>query len=217
LDSTGTSDVHLGGCAFDEVTRSHWALSYEVDNVFTIARCGYTGGITEENALPGPTDVTYARPNSQGTFPIAYSMIALSGISIRARELQYPADAISAAYGTSCAPGITISTNRSYAGHEFFRVSLNGIPAGAPAIYALGTAPDHLDLGVIGLAGCYLNVLLPVVTMGANASAAGTATVTYPLPDHPLFLGDIHSQWFFIDASASQPLRATGGVRHQVR
>jgi surfactin synthase thioesterase subunit len=97
-------------------------------------------------------------------------------------------------------------------------VNLQGLPAGAPALYLLGLTPADIDLGPLGLPGCRLNVQLPALgTIQTVANSAGQATVSYALPDHPLFLGDVFSQWFTIDAAAAQPVRATTGTRHQVR
>lgn len=50
-----------------------------------------------------------------------------------------------------------------------------------------------------------------------TGSTRALAGVTFPLPEVPLFIGDLYSQWSFYDASLAQPWRFYRGVRHQVR
>jgi hypothetical protein len=209
----------VGGCEHDQVTRSHWAVSHRTPTGSAVTRVGYRGAPTESQAIPFQGDVAFARPGFEGTFAVAHGDLALPDVTVSARELEYPADAISAVYGTSCANGVSTSTNRSYAGHEFYRVSLNGLPPGTLAIYVFGLVPGRVDLTPQGLPGCFLNVLLPQLgTFVAIADGTGRATISYALPDDPRFVGDIYSQWFFHDpAAAPQPFRAYRGVRHQVR
>lgn len=216
---TGVRIAVLGGLAYDQVTRSHWTLSSGIRSTLTgpnthrIDRLGFSGGTTEVSLLDNHADVAFARPAGEGTFLLADA----NGAATRAVEFAYPADAISVPYGSSCAPGTTLTSDPPYAGDEFFRTSASGLPAGAPVIYLPGIAPASVDLGTVGFPGCFLNVSLGLGTIATVANSAGTAAVTYALPDSPLFLGDLYSQWFFFDLTLPQPVLATAGMHHQVR
>lgn len=214
--------LRLGGIEYDPTTRSHWTVGYAdfASGSNTVSRLGFTGAPVETQSTPGLCDVAFARAGGDGSFVLAYRAVALLTYVAYGSELGYPTDAISAAYGVSCAgPGVSVSTNRSYAGHEFYRVRLNGILPGAPAIYALSSAPGSFDLTGTGLPGCFLDIALPAMgTLTAVADATGLAEVVFALPDSPPFLGDVFSQWFYFDPAASPvPFRSYSGIKHQIR
>jgi hypothetical protein len=57
-----------------------------------------------------------------------------------------------------------------------------------------------------------------LATVAAVANAGGDAEVSYALPDAPVFLGDVFSQWFYYDPAAGPaPFVAWQGVKHQIR
>jgi hypothetical protein len=216
----GFAGVQIGGIDFDQLTDSHWVVAHSAAAGWAVSRLGYSGGATESQATTRLCDVAWAMADFEGSFPLAYTNQVGSNVVLYGSELTYAPDSISGVYGTSCsAPGVTVTTNRSYAGREFYLVRLINLAPGTPAIYLLGSASGGADLTSAGLPGCFLNVALPALgTLVAVADGLGDAQVTFALPDAPLFLGDVFSQWFYFDpAAAPVPFRAWRGVRHQVR
>jgi hypothetical protein len=225
-----TFDLFQGGVAFDTVSASHWAVVWGqgrdvgTSDVYA-ARVGYTGGTVELQTV-------YARPTTGAqspsvtfdqraeSFPIAYCTHELGTplLPVYSVRLTYPANAVSVLYGTGC--GGTIGSTIPDAGSEFFRVTL---AAGAqnpnqPAALFAAFQPSSIDLAVLGMPGCILNAN-PVVTFGMATNASGSASLTLPLQDAPVFLGDLYFQWAFLSPAVSWPLKVatTRGLRAQVR
>jgi hypothetical protein len=211
----------VGGLEHDLLTKSHWAFSYKGDlGSGAVVRLGFSGGVVEGAGNTGACDVAFALSGTDGSFPVVGTFGANGAWSIRGNELTYPANALSVPYGASCAgPGVVATSNRPFAGHEFFRVRLLNVQPGAPCIFVLSAAPGTFDLTPLGFTGCTLNVALPALaTLNVVADGGGDAQVVFALPDEPALIGDVFSQWFYFDpAAAPVPFRAHSGLRHQIR
>ena len=91
------------------------------------------------------------------------------------------------------------SSTFPFAGSQFHRSHLHGLPPNTLAIYAFGFTPDNRSLTPLGLTGCSRFVGDPILaTLWGIAGGSGTAGVTYALPDDPLFVGDLQAQWLWL-------------------
>jgi hypothetical protein len=135
------------------------------------------------------------------------------------RRLQYSQAAWHLVYGGSCGPGTISSDSAPLPGSEFYRVLLSTAPPGQIGALCFAASAGSADLGAIGAPNCMVNlgsidVLLPIVT-----DASGSATFTMPLPNEPLFLGDLYWQFLYLWPAAPTPLPigVTRGLRASVR
>lgn len=112
--------------------------------------------------------------------------------------------------GTSGVPGNGISALPRLGTSPM--ITFSGLPAPNIAVAVLGLSntthgaiPLPFDLGVIGAPGCPARVALDV-TLGL-AGAGGQATLVFPIPNNPLFVGlTFHTQAFVLDT----PLNVLG-------
>jgi hypothetical protein len=215
-----------GGLAFDDRSLSHWALVYQRGG-FSVGDCrvlrvGFTGGQTEAATL-------YSGPNGAYSPGICFNDDAdeflcvygstdnpPSGLPVYGHRLLYPTAASNVIYGPGCGPAGISSSTPPYAGSEFYRVNLTGIPA-TLSVFILSAAqsPFPIPLGAVGMSGCFGNIDLSV-QLGSLSSV--TNSVTFELPDSPLVIGDFFGQWAYFDAGLNPAgLGATAGIRVQVR
>jgi hypothetical protein len=133
-------------------------------------------------------------------------------------RMQYPADALSVPYGTACGTG-AIAAPRPFAGHGLFTISLTGRPAGTSCVLMLGTGPGAVPLDVFQMPGCFLNLDPAQIVVSIPTAVVGTAaSITLPLFDDPLFVGDLFAQWAFVQPGLNAAnLGTTRGLRIQVR
>ncbi len=199
----------LANIAYDLVSESHWVFGAQQQ----LFRLGFSGAVLEQLPASGFSAVTLARPSLVSEFPIA----RLDG-GILGQHFTHPADAISSIYGNSCAAAsVTFGSGPSYAGSQFFRPTLTGLPASTATVYMLAFAPAHIDLALVGLPGCFLEIdPSSAISIPVNSNPSGQVAVEIALPDDPLFVGDLFAQWFYFDNAPTQ-LRAYYGIRHQVR
>lgn len=134
------------------------------------------------------------------------------------QRLQYPAAAASTLYGTGCGAGV-ISATRPFAGDEFFAVSMTGRPNGTACVFFLGFGPAAVPLDLFAMTGCVFNLDPSLLAFNvATTVSGGAARLGLPLPDDPVFLGDLYAQWAFVQPGLNGAnLAATRGVRIQVR
>lgn len=98
------------------------------------------------------------------------------------------------------------------AGNANFRIELIGAAPLAPVVLMIGTPIAPLDLGLIGINGCWLLVSPAVSILGATGPgdpkfAEGTAAVALPLPAG--LRANVRVQAAFSDALSGRPLPMT--------
>jgi len=142
-----------------------------------------------------------------------------AGRTLSGRALVYGAGATATRYGAGCG-GAVIDATRPLAGSQSFRVAItNAVPGTATFLFG-STAAGSLALGGLGMTGCEL-LIDPartwIVVPGAT-DQAGYGASTVPLPDNPLFTGDLFFQYLYV-APTANPARmaATGGLCARVR
>lgn len=214
-----TPDHAFPAIAFDAVTRSHWAVTYErgpgaAGDLF-VARIGPAGGVVESEPLfqspvyaGGPAAVTFA-PENGGSFPAVYATDEV-GEPLFGTALVYPAGAQNTLYGTSC--GGQIGATPPYAGSEFFTVSLLGASPSQLAALGVSGAAAAVSLGP-ALPGCFRNVELPLISVPAVTGPSGGAAVTIAIPESlpPGFT--LYFQWAYLDPGSSGGVSTTTGLR----
>ena len=224
--ATNASNVLVqGGIAYDDNTDSHWAIVYQQNGLpnssLFVRRVGFTGGVTEAATLHAPTSgdgahmgsVTF--DNDANAFQIVYNTLG-AGSPLYGRLLTYPSNAISVLYGTGC--GGTISSGDPFAGSEFFYVALSGAAPSQNAALFLGVGSAAISLTPVGMPSCFLNVNPIVATLPIVTGVTGGASFTLALPDAPVALGNVYTQWLHADPAApwALKLRTTQGLRVQI-
>lgn len=228
------SGFAVRGLAYDYITQSHWALAYERNTPSTgdtdsfVVRLGHSGAVTELvdfEALHAGTEslpcVAFNGVPTPGTgdweaFAVGYAVDQVPSL-IAYRRFDYSPATGGAQYGSSCSNHTLGDGHPPFAGSEFYRLNLVGIPPLAPAFLGLGVAATDVSLAPIGMPGCRLLVDL-LTTFPASADANGNVSVTLALSDAPLFIGDLYAQWIWIDAAANPTgLRTSRGIRIDVR
>lgn len=225
----GSANYVMGGIAFDDISRSHWAIVYQrggfaAGDVF-VDRVGFTGGLTERatvyNKTTGGWSPNITFDNDSQTFMVVHGSNEdpPSGYPVYGRVFNYPGTAINVLYGSGCKG--SISASKPLAGTEGFLVNLSGAPGSTAAILMASLAPSTFSLVPFGLgAACDLNLATPLLSsIGATTSAGGSAQLSFNLPDFPVVIGNVYWQWLFLDGTVAWPLKAavTQGLRTQIR
>ncbi|MEZ5964205.1 MAG: hypothetical protein R3F56_10205 [Planctomycetota bacterium] len=230
IASGGTADYVNGGLAYDSNTRSHWCAVYQrggyaAGDTFAL-RLGYTAGVVESATLyNGPNgayspNVTFDDDNNE--FDIVYGSTdnPPSGYPVYGQKLQYSPSAINVLYGTGCGSG-TISALTPNAGYEFFEFRMGGRPDGTPAILWLSLGSAAIPLNPFGMPGCFFNVNPTggaFITSIATSVAGGLARLPLPLPDAPVFIGNLYTMWAFLQPGLNPAgIGTTQGLRTQIR
>ena len=98
------------------------------------------------------------------------------------------------------------------------------VPSPEVGILMLGSnvawqgAPLPASLATLGMPGCDLLVPLSSISLTANANRQGVATVSVPLPDRPMFRGDLYTQALVHSpGSNALDLELTAGLQVRVR
>lgn len=191
-----TSDLNL---AFDSDSRSHWYLGYRrVGLLVTVLRkLGYSGGVVEEFVTDSSGGIGGLYHAASREFRVAYGY----GSGLVAQRIVHPADALSVRVGQGCQQSsLTFGTDLPLAGSEFFGIRFGGIGDGNACVLLLSFAPASIPLDGYGLTGCVLGVdpASPNFLVSIpRVSASGGITVTLPLPDAPVFRGDVFAQWLY--------------------
>lgn len=227
LVSGGSANFVNGGIAFDDNTASHWALVYQRGSFTTgdtfVIRVGYSGGATEAATLYSSPNGSYSPNisfNDDGNeFLCVYASndSPPSGLPVYGQRLQYPADALDVLYGTGCGPaGIGSTTPK--AGDEFFRVATAGLAAGTPLAFLFSLGAGAIPLDFIGATGCVANINVNPGTFLFTLNSTSPTGISFPLPDDPVFIGDLHIQAAYPSLGLNAAnLGATRGLRVQVR
>jgi hypothetical protein len=204
------------GVAFDFVTQSHWAVSYAttqltpgVSSVF-VARVGSGLVPLETQTLHASgtqgaanADVAFTgepHPSVDQGFACSYSTTETNHPAYT-RKLGYDPAAAVTVYGTSCRSNSVFANQPPFAGNQSFTVSVSGLPAATAAYCFLGFAPLNLPLDAIGMLGCRM-LVDSAVTLPAPLTGT-TARVLLPLPDVPVFAGDLFAQFAWLDVGAN--------------
>ena len=222
LESRANQEFNHLGLAFDGSTRSHWCLVGEQAGPRAfVRRLGAHGGVTEGLDLDGGVTGTYqpvvAWNSLRGEFPIVYCSSA-NGSHLVHQALQPTANAWHLVYGTSCGAGTIGSDTAPLAGSEFYRVNLAAAPPGQAAVLLLAGAAANLDLAGAGAANCFLAVTPNAMAIPCVSDGAGNASLTFALPDLPLFRGDLFWQYVYVWPARPHPLPigVTRGLRARV-
>jgi hypothetical protein len=225
ISDTVTADFVNGGLACDDNTLSHWALvfqrgSFTTGNVYA-RRVGWTGNTTEIATL-------YSGPNGAWSPGVCFNDDAQeflcvygsndnppTGLPVYGHQFIYSTFATVTQYGTGCGPGGISCFSAPYAGNEFFRINLTGVPLPTVGVLILAANTANIPLAAIGMPGCTNLVDL-------NAQFASPATldnfIQFALPDSPLFIDNVFAQWAYFDAGLNpMGLGATPALRIQVR
>jgi hypothetical protein len=213
--------------AYDNYDTSHWAVLYRkgagTGAGLFVRRLGFSGGVVEAFTVASdPLGSAYAPaisfdPIHRG-FAMTYATAVLaSSNTLHGQRLVYSPDATAVPYGTGC--GGTITALPPNAGYENFLVRLFDAQPAMAALLLVSNGAGNVPLDASGMPGCTLLVnpgfliLIPAAT-----STSGSAFVGLPLPDAPVFLGDVWFQWVHVSPNANpMALRTTAGLKVQVR
>ncbi|HEX5053997.1 MAG TPA: hypothetical protein VFZ65_19620 [Planctomycetota bacterium] len=210
--------ISNGDLGYDLVTQSHWAVTWRRTQLLLlpatttayVARFGYTGGITESFSLHAANNEGVANPSvafdgyplggeAEG-FVVTYSTATATNPAYFRRYSYTPPSGM--LYGTSCRSNTMGDGHPPYAGSEFYRVAIFGLPASTVALAVFGTSPTDVPLDTIGAPGCHL-LVDPIVVMTEFADATGLAQATVSLPDDPVFVGNLYLQWAWFEPGAN--------------
>jgi len=221
----GGAALRNGGIAFDDSTSSHWALACEDESSLNggamVVRVGYSGAVTEAVMLQAGASATWAPDvafnSTTREFLCVHGSDEGTAQTVIGRRLQYPPEASNVGYGTACGPG-TITASSPYAGSEFFRIRLGGVSGSTPAALLLSLGSAAVPLNFLGAPGCVLDVSTAPGAYLLTIASTATAGAPLPLPDAPLFTGDLFVQWAYAAPGLNAAgLGATQGLRIQVR
>ncbi|HEX5053697.1 MAG TPA: hypothetical protein VFZ65_18095 [Planctomycetota bacterium] len=221
------SPVVLDGVAYDIDTRSHHTIVHHRGSAVTATRVGFTGGIVEQgaiattgNAVAGSVGYLHATGTTgmQGRYPIFFADSAV-GQPIWGSAMTYPTTQITAT-GTGCHGALLHggAVPQPYAGNGNFGVQADGLPAAALAVwvaaFGLGSLP------IPGAPGCTLQVDPTTMYLLAPqlASLAGIVQLAVPLPDDPVWTGDLYLQCAWLQGGLNPlGLGVTNGLLVPVR
>ncbi|MCC6673148.1 MAG: hypothetical protein IT458_18930 [Planctomycetes bacterium] len=230
--SASTSYI-TGNIAYDTDTDSHWAITYQATRIISILppvirssvfveRVGYRGLTTEAQTLFSDASLNGFAPSvcydsDLDEFKCVYGTNDAS-LTLYARSLTYDATAINVSYGSACSTAVLGSASKPVRGHEFYGLTVTGMPAGAPLALLLGSNPAALNLNSIGMNGCTLNLAPILVTVNATATAAGSFRASFAIPE-TIVPGNVYWQVAHLDLAAPWPtkVRMTNGLRTQIR
>jgi hypothetical protein len=201
----------LQGFAYDSDTGSHWVAVYERGTSIYCKRIGHTGGVTESATVHayssgvGAGSVAYLAQSGadEGRFLLAWSdnnfLFPLYG-----RFLGYP-DAKSITTGTSCGGALftPVGCGRPYAGNGNLYAVMHGVIPGTTGFFLAGPLPGNQPIP--GAPGCmiFLDPVSMFVAFSAIADNKGVARMPLPLPDDPVFTGDLYFQGVCLDPQAN--------------
>lgn len=217
-----TPDFAFPRVAFDETTRSHWAVTWQrgptTNGDLFVRRVAADGVVVEAQTLfqsptnaGGATAVAFA-PGNGGSFPIVYATDE-PGAPVFGTRLTYPAGAANDVYGVGC--GGTIDASPPYLGSEFFAITLAG--AEANQLAALGLSAVAMSTPVPLLPpGCELQIgvgdwLLLLTGPGGDAAVAIPLVTSLPVGL------EVYTQWLHVQTTGSGPqVLATPGLHTRI-
>ena len=96
------------------------------------------------------------------------------------------------AYGSGC-DGLTLGANGDpNLGNALFELVAGNVPAASPlAFFAFGSGAVNpgVDLGVIGMVGCFSHTSFDLGLYGPSVVLGGTAALSLPIPNDPALTG----------------------------
>ncbi|MGK0155085.1 MAG: hypothetical protein ACI9SE_002045 [Neolewinella sp.] len=209
--------------AFDDNTRSHWALTYRrgltSDGDLFALRLGSDGTVLESNTifqspgqLGGATAVAFT-PENGGSFPIAYATDE-AGAPVFGTQLVYPPGAENTTYGTGC--GGAIGASSPYIGSQFFEFTLTGAEPSQIAALGMSSYQQAQSLALLP-AGCDLLIGTDGGYFTVITGPTGDATVSIPLTASLPPGLTVFTQWLHLNSSGSPGfVLASNGLRTQI-
>ncbi|HEX5054667.1 MAG TPA: hypothetical protein VFZ65_23025 [Planctomycetota bacterium] len=217
LDSLPTNDLIAEGCAYDTVSKSHWAVvsSDQAAGNFRMRRVGYTGNEVENRLYTlttGATAVAMATSfdSEKREFPVAVAANLTTGSGrLNGNVLQYAVVAPPATIGFACGSGVwdglTATGNRQRIGSEDMTLKLTNAPQDTIALLMLSTAELDLPGSLFGAPGCTLVPdILGVGSLGIVTAtiAGGQASLALDLPEF-LTPFTLYAQWGYLVPGAN--------------
>ncbi len=226
LVSGGTGVLGDVAMEHDGESRSHWAVTYTraivgVGTSANVLRLGAHAAITETQSLhpsadnPGALAIAFVSRMSR--FLVTYRTNGALR-ELRGTIFRYPSDGVTTLYGPTCRLGSTIVAPSPYAGSEFWRVEVRPVAAFDVVLFIVGFAPTSVPLGPFGFPPQCSLVVDPstaVMISFVNQGAGGSATLPLPLPDLPLFIGNLFVQAAVFPVGGTQFV--SNGLGVQVR
>jgi hypothetical protein len=120
-------------------------------------------------------------------------------------------------YGSGC-DGLVLGANGAPTlGNATFELALANVPAVSPlAFFAFGSSAVNpgVDLGVIGMTGCFSYTAFDLGLFGPSVVIGGTATFALPIPNVPALTGTlIASQGVSFSAANPAGLASSNGLQ----
>lgn len=213
--------VRVGGLAYDDDTKSHWAITTDHDhtgggNGFGyIDRIGFNGastrrrtiqsaGSTQVQALAG--GISYS--GQEQAFRFGWSVTDSSSNSsfVWINRLTRPTAAAPSLAGLACSSATPSWVGLQQIGYEFSSLHLSGALPNVPAIAVIGFDTANTDLTTFGMPGCRL--LVPasgpnyVGTFFTLTDSASESSIDLALPEF-LSPATVYFQWFFLQPGAN--------------
>ncbi|MCR9248270.1 MAG: hypothetical protein NXI31_24845 [bacterium] len=218
-----TQRVRTGGIAFDDDTRSHWAVTTDHNHDGTatgfnngygyIDRVGFNGASTRRHAIQsaGNPDVqaqaggiSYSQQEEAFRFGWSVADSGTTPINTFAwiNRMTRPAVAAPAVSGMSCTTALPSWTGSQLIGAELPMVRLTGALPTTPALLVIAFSTDNTDLTQFGMPGCRLLVTASgaghLATLFTLTNSLSEASFDFPLPEF-LGNGSLFYQWFFVE------------------
>ncbi|MBI5852157.1 MAG: hypothetical protein HZB39_14175 [Planctomycetes bacterium] len=207
------ADFWNGNIAYDNNTDSHFALAYHSSdwNVYA-ARVGYDAGVCEAVTVYNTASLAFSPgitfDDDANRFPLVFTAneAGAQPNPVYGTRFTYPAFAQPLAYGVGCGPAVIGSNSNTHnqkphSGAEFFEVRATSVPLNALGALNIGLTADGTPIP--GLPGCFSNVGTLIVSLGASAVGA-TATVQLPIPGG--IIGDLFTQYIYVDPGSPNPI-----------
>ncbi|MBK8980107.1 MAG: hypothetical protein IPM29_29760 [Planctomycetes bacterium] len=208
--------------AFDHDTRSHWVIVYQNSaSDVGVMRVGHSGGTIESATLHSFGSGAGAGGAAFGT---RYHEFALTAADVDllyplyGRRMTYPA-ASTSTYGSSCnAPAGLVAHRDPFAGDGNFQVTV-GFPSGLTTTAALLASSSRDSWLIPGAEPCrgYLSMAAMFVA-DTRSNVTFNTFFAIPLPDDPVFVGDVYFQVVYLNTTANPlGLETTNGLLVNVR
>jgi hypothetical protein len=223
VDGSGTKITHRS--SFQSFGRT-WAYGYTAAN---------TPGLVEVYTVVNSVNGNSSNAGDAYGFPGVDGSLPTNPVPTPLRLYVLPAGL--EFIGEGCADGfgnvsVLGSTEVPSVGNGNFGLEIAGASTNqAVALYGSFNSPGFqpVDLGPVGLAGCLLQIELPILISGTVTSPGearqgeGVGFMPFPIPADPIFLGEtVELQAIYIDPSAAQvgrflPATLTNGLRLTVQ
>jgi hypothetical protein len=223
LDVSTVGAFELGGLAFDNLTGSHWALTYAQEDRrdssvrLSLDHLGFRGRRLDSFGVYLTSTLAEFRHagsvvfnDDAQSFPLAFATKELGRDEIHAHRLTTTPVTAETRYGVGCAAAVFDWDGLQRVGSEFEGLRLRSPAALSAAVILLGTQPTDLDLGPAGLPGCRLLVdVAPTTLLGLFAVAPDNGVGLLPLPLLEEYPGiTLRAQAFCVEGTSLVSTRA---------